>query len=128
MLRLLRRQGWGLGGSGGGSGEVTRAVAEARSDMAAAERLVDERARLHDAFKRLWNEDAIVQARARGVAAPFLPLNHSVQLATGREWCCSATTIISETACQDADPIFCCRKVVLTQNNYDQGTECRQHS
>ena len=38
-------------------------MAEARSDMAAAERLVDERARLHDAFKRLWNEDAIVQVQ-----------------------------------------------------------------
>lgn len=74
-------------------------MAEARSDMAAAEQLVDERARLHDAFKRLWNEDAIVQARARGQLRLPTTMDHSVQMATDREWCSSATTNISETMC-----------------------------
>lgn len=56
---VLQWQGWG--GGGGGAGDLTRVVAEARSDLAAVERLADERERLHDAFKRLWNEDTIVQ-------------------------------------------------------------------
>lgn len=55
---------------GRGSGwDLTRVVAEARSDLATVERLADERERLHDALKRLWNEDTIVQVHPSSAEA-----------------------------------------------------------
>ena len=44
-----------------GGDDVLRATAELRSDLSRADGLTEERRRLHDAFKRQWNEDDIIQ-------------------------------------------------------------------
>ena len=45
----------------GGESDAVAATAGVRSDLAAVEAAAEERRKLHDAFKRQWNEDDIIQ-------------------------------------------------------------------
>jgi hypothetical protein len=56
------KQGWF-----GGESDAVAATAGVRSDLAAVEAAAEERRKLHDAFKRQWNEDDIIQ---RGGSRP----------------------------------------------------------
>lgn len=47
------------------------ATAGVRSDLAAVEAAAEERRKLHDAFKRQWNEDDIIQVRNRATSICF---------------------------------------------------------
>lgn len=53
---LTSIQGWF-----GGESDAVAATAGVRSDLAAVEAAAEERRKLHDAFKRQWNEDDIIQ-------------------------------------------------------------------
>ena len=49
----------------GGESDAVAATAGVRSDLAAVETAAEERRKLHDAFKRQWNEDDIIQVSRR---------------------------------------------------------------
>lgn len=65
---------------GGGESDAVAATAGVRSDLAAADAAADERQRLHDAFKQLWNEDNVIQVWLLSSTHCYLNFNFNSNL------------------------------------------------
>jgi hypothetical protein len=82
----------------GGESDAVAATAGVRSDLAAVEAAAEERRRLHDAFKRQWNEDDIIQVSCRTILELLGVVNTSV-IGYPSEWQLHAAVDLLLHAC-----------------------------